>query len=46
MAGSRITIWDHRVQGIRDSQARVLQDGGQRVLQQKSTGSRVRVKRF
>ena len=30
MAGSRITIWDHRVQGIRDSQAGVLQEGRQR----------------
>ena len=28
-AGPRITIWDHRVQGIGDSQAGVLQDGGQ-----------------
>lgn len=35
-ADPRITIWDHRVQRIGDSQAGVLQDGGsKRVLQQK-----------
>lgn len=30
-AGPGISIWDHRVQGIGDSQVGVLQDGGQRV---------------